>query len=400
MRKKMMFFMAMLLLVARSGAATFDHDVKAAEEFRGRDGLPNFFAKLQQGQMVRVAYLGGSITAANGWRPRTLAWFKAQWPTAKVEEINAAISGTGSDYGACRLQDDVLAQNPDLVFLDCRVNGGDRFEAESVEGIVRHIWQQNPRTDICFVYTISSWLFEELQAGRNTSFGAVMETVANAYGIPTIDLGVEVARREKEGSLVFIGTDPAGGKLVFASDSAHPTDAGHDIYRDVVVRSMLKMKDLAQAKDHVLPSPLKANNWQTAGLLPVDKCTLSSGWVPVDAATDTVYTDDKWRTDAMLRGAVKCNQAGQTITVKWNGTTIGMSDIPYGEGSVIEAVVDGGKPIVIKRVYPEAIHKYARFYYLPEQPPGVHTVTFTVKQVPQGGWVYAGHALVVGTVVP
>ena len=51
---------------------------------------------------------------------------------------------------------------------------------------------------------------------------------------------------------------------------------------------------------------------------------------------------------------------------KWNGTTVGMSDIPYGEGSVIDAVVDGGTPIVMKRVQTEQIHKYARFWYLPE----------------------------------
>ena len=124
--------LAPLMLATCLGAAPYSHDVEVAEEFRPRDGLPNLFAKLQAGGPVRIAYLGGSITAAAGWRPKTLAWFKAQYPAAEVVEINAAISGTGSDFGACRVRGDVMAQSPDLVFLECRVNGGGGFERQSV----------------------------------------------------------------------------------------------------------------------------------------------------------------------------------------------------------------------------------------------------------------------------
>jgi hypothetical protein len=64
----------------------------------------------------------------------------------------------------------------------------------------------------------------------------------------------------------------------------------------------------------------------------------------------------------------------------------------------IEAVVDGGQPIEMKRVQYEAIHKYARFWYLPGLPYGPHTAVFTVKTVAEGQWFYAGQVLVVGTV--
>lgn len=155
---------------------------KTAEELRVREGLPNLFAKLAAGGPVRIAYLGGSITAANGWRPKSFAWFKMKYPNAELVEINAAISGTGADYGACRIASDVLSENPDLVFMEHRVNGGGGFEAKSVEGIVRQIWKNNPHTDICLVYTLSLSMLKELQAGNQTSFGTVMETIANAYG--------------------------------------------------------------------------------------------------------------------------------------------------------------------------------------------------------------------------
>ena len=384
-----------LFLAAPLFADTYNHDPKTIEELRQRDGLPNFFAKLQAGGPVRIAYLGGSITEANGWRPKTLAWFKAPHPKAEIIEINAAISGTGSDYGACRLQGDVLAKEPDLVFLECRVNGGGGFEKKSVEGIVRQIWKRNPRIDICFVYTTARYMVQSHRAGRSDGFGAVMETIANAYGIPSIDLAVEVVRREKEGTLVFSGDAPMDGKLVFSKDGVHPGDAGHDLYRDVIARSMLKMKDIAKPADHALPTALEPNAWETTALLPVSQATLSAGWVKVDAEKDAVYTEDRRRTNNMLRGAVKCNQVGQTITVKWNGTTVGFSDIPHGEPYVVEAVVDGGKPITIKRAQTEA-RKHSRFWYLPEQTPGEHTVTVTIKQLADGAWVYEGQLLIVG----
>lgn len=376
-------------------AATYDHDVNVAEEFRMRDGLPNVFAKLTSGEPVRIAYLGGSITAANGWRPKTVAWFKAQYPKADVIEINPAISGTGSDYSACRLQGDVLVQKPDLVFLECRVNGGGGYEAKSVEGVVRHIWKDNPKTDICFVYTLHQNMLKDLQAGKTPWFGPTQERIANAYGIPTIDLGVEIAKREKEGALIFKGDEPVPGKLVFSKDGVHPGDEGHAVYCEIIARSMLKMTDRGIAGPHALPAPLAATNWEVATLLPITNAVLSAGWTPVDTEKDPVYIESRGRTHAMLRGAVKCDRAGASVTVRWSGTVVGISDIPYGEPSVIEAVVDGGKPIIAKRVQSEKT-RHARFWYLPEQAPGEHTVTFTVKELPAGQSFYLGQFLIVG----
>ena len=288
-------------------------------------------------------------------------------------------------------------QKPDLVFLECRVNGGGGYEAKSVEGVVRHIWKESPKTDICFVYTICQWMLKDLQSGRPPSFGRVMENVANAYGIPTIDLGVEVAQREKTGTLIFKADAPMTDKLIFSKDGCHPGDAGHDLYCTIIARSMLKMERTGSAQPHTLPLALEAANWEVASLVPITNAVLSAGWTPVDTVKDTIYIDDRGRTHAMLRGAMKCDRAGASITVKWNGTTVGMSDIPYGEPSVVEAVVDGGKPVTLQRIQTEKIHKYARFWYLPAQTPGEHTVVFTVKSIPEGTWFYAGQLLIVGT---
>ncbi len=381
--------------------AISEHDPKVAEELRVRDGLPNFFAKLAAGGPVRIAYLGGSITAANGWRPKSLAWFKEQFPRAELVEINAAISGTGSDYGACRIGEDVLSKNPDLVFMEHRVNGGGGFEAKSVEGIVRQIWKKNPRTDICLIYTVSQNMLKDLQAGKQPWFGAIMESVANTYGIPSIDLGVEIAKREKAGELIFKGDSPVAGKLVFSKDGTHPGDEGHNIYRDVITRSMLAMKSTGKVQAHTLPAPRETRCWETASLKPAAKAMFSAGWKPVDTKTDAVYRDDFGRTDAMLRGAMKCDRVGETVTVKWNGTTIGFSDIPQGQTMEVEVTIDDAQtPVVIKRPQYEMNRRYARFFYLPEQAPGEHTAVLSMKTLTDGLSYYCGQISIIGSTVP
>jgi len=98
-----------------------------------------------------------------------------------------------------------------------------------------------------------------------------------------------------------------------------------------------------------------------------------------------------------LRGAVKCTTAGETITVQWNGTTIGFSDIPQGTDMEVEITIDNNAPITVKRPQTEKIKRYARFFYLPEQTPGEHTATLRVKTLPEGLSFYAGQILIVGT---
>ena len=70
-----------------------------AEKFRPRDGIGNLFSKIKANKEITIAYLGGSITAAPGWRPQTTAWFTNTYPNAKFKEVHAAIGGTGSDLG-------------------------------------------------------------------------------------------------------------------------------------------------------------------------------------------------------------------------------------------------------------------------------------------------------------
>lgn len=395
-------------------------DPAMSEECRVRGGLPNVVAKLKAGEEVRIAYFGGSITQANpGWRQMTFDWFKERFPKAKLVQINGAISGTSSAYGACRLPGDVLVKNPDLLFVEFRVNGSEGFDYQSVEGIIRQTWKANPKTDICFIYTLTDWMEKNnISKGKQTSFGTHMEELCNHYGIPSIDYGPEISKRVKEGKLLFSPAKNAlqaeanqhadaknnfeNGVLVFTRDGCHPVKEGHEIYRDVVARAMETkiFPASGMAKAHMMPAQFSKNAWLSAELVPSAKVLTGAEWKPVDLKNDPVYRETFWRTHMMLRGGMWTDREGTSITLKWVGNTIGFSDIPQSreEPMVLEVSVDGGKPYEIKRGRTTEPRIYSRFWYLREQPWGEHSVTVTLKKLPAGQRWILGQFLVVGNI--
>lgn len=61
-----------------TGRTQADETLRDAVECHPRNGLPNFLAKAENGNAVKNAYLGGSITAAAGWRIQSREWLQKQ----------------------------------------------------------------------------------------------------------------------------------------------------------------------------------------------------------------------------------------------------------------------------------------------------------------------------------
>ena len=181
-------------------------EIKEYQEFKERGGLPNFFKKAFRGDSITVAYLGGSITAQEGYRVLSFNWFQKQFQNAKFHQVDAAIGGTDSKFGVFRLQEHVLRYKPDLVFVEFAVNDGRQVREQilrSMEGIVREIWEQNPKTDICFVYTLSEQFVGILEKQQLPPSVLAMEEVARHYGIPSINYQIEVSKRLQDHSLIL-----------------------------------------------------------------------------------------------------------------------------------------------------------------------------------------------------
>ncbi|MEI7650410.1 MAG: GDSL-type esterase/lipase family protein [Verrucomicrobiota bacterium] len=381
-----LLFSALALCAAVLGhAADKDYPLVDAQEVRARGGLPNFFLKAQTtGAELKIGYLGGSITAQNGWRVQTLAHFKKAYPQSTFTEINAAIGGTGSDLGVFRLQQDVLSKNPDLLFVEFAVNDGGADPQRIIrcmEGIVRQTWKANPSCDICFVYTLTEALSPAMLEGKLQRSASAMEKVSEFYGIPSIALGMEVAKLAKAGKLVWKSPLPktdeqkqaAGDKLVFAADGVHPHEStGHVLYTQAIVRSLpaLAIANNAPAP-HVSNLALDPANFERATLAPITAAKLSDGLVAADMKTDAFAKGWANRLPAM----VKLTQPGQSIEFKFKGTHCAVYDIVGPAGGKVGVTLDGKKQNNVQRI--DAYCTYNRlstFTVGTDLPEGIHTV--------------------------
>jgi len=366
-------------------AAEQDYPLAEAQEVRARGGLPNFFLKAQTtGAEVKIGYLGGSITAQNGWRVQTLAHFKKAYPQASFAEINAAIGGTGSDLGVFRVKQDVLSQGPDLLFVEFAVNDGGADPQRiirAMEGIVRQTWQANPKCDICFVYTLTEALSPPMLEGKLQRSASAMEKVADFYGIPSITLGMEVAKLAKAGKLAWRAKLPKtdaekaalGDKFVFAADGVHPHDStGQVLYTQAIVRSLPALAIANNSPTvHVSNLALDPANLERAKLVPVTAAKLSAGLAPADMATDAFAKGWSKRLPAM----VKLTQPGQSIEFKFKGTHCAVYDVVGPAGGMVAVTLDGKAQKPVQRI--DAYCTYARlstFLVGTDLPEGEHTV--------------------------
>lgn len=336
MKRWTLFFTLAGLLAMRAAA-------EPLVECQARDGLPNVFAKLEAGGEVRVAYLGGSITDAEGWRVLSRKWLAEQYPAAKVTEIRATICGTGAELGACRVGRDVLQHKPDLLFVEFAVNGagsGNRRPIQSMEGIVRQTWRANPKTDICFVFTAGTWFLGSLQQDNLPYPMTLMDKVAEHYKIPTINFALDVARKVKTGTLVYQGAKSHDGdKIVFSGDGVHPfLDTGHPLYLDAIVRSVPALKSASKPGAHAMPEPLDADNWERATLIPMEQITKSEGWTKIDPP------GDPWGAGVAkqyLPSVWKAVKPGESVDFKFRGTAFGIAGLRGADSGQFRVTVDG-----------------------------------------------------------
>lgn len=378
--------------------------IREARDFTARGGLPNFCRKLAEGKKVKIAYLGGSITQQKGWRVLSLDYFREQYPASDAEEIQAALGGTGSPLGVCRLQQDVIRKKPDLLFVEFAVNDGNYRNIDirrAMEGIVRHTWRELPETDICFIYTITETGMKAMLDGKMSRTASVMEDIADHYNIPTIHFGVDVAKLVRDGKLIMkadsrgltaIAGDSlnikskvpmtADGKVPFAKDGVHPyLNTGHVIYTNTLKRVLPEIAKAGTAGPHLpLPPPVMKDNYEFISVCRLDDPALRLSGKITRLAPDDPPIPSRFRT--FMPDLWKL-EPGAAIEFRFKGSMMMLYDI-FGPGcGCAEITIDGRKPI---KVY--SFDRHGSYYricsnFLPNlQGDGVHTVKIKVPEKP------------------
>ncbi|WP_436489190.1 SGNH/GDSL hydrolase family protein [Chitinophaga sp. ARDCPP14] len=363
-----------------------------------RNGAPHFFQKVASGKPVTIGFIGGSITQGNQcYRPQATRYIQSMYPSVTMKGINAGVSGTGTDLGACRLRDQLLQYHPDLVFVEFAVNGA---YTDGMEGIVRQIRKYDPTIDICFIYTIHNEHTKIYLEGSIPENIQGLEKIADHYQLPSIHLGMEISVLVKEGKVEWKSDSTAiPGKIIFSRDGIHPITAGGNLYAAAIARGMNKLKQHTAISSTTLPAPLIANNWEDAGMYaPQDIAAFSADWSRVNTANSPQKQFTGWFPYIM-----KATQPGASFTFKFNGSMFGIFDIGGPEMGQLEVIVDG-KPArlaaagvkgarqlkivnatdpngsnVINRFNNFCNNRYRGQYEFISLAPGIHTVTIRLS---------------------
>ena len=337
-------FISALALVLTCALATAQDSRPAFETqpavvVQARSGIGSTIAKLEAGKDVTVAYFGGSITAADGWRPKTTAWLKSQYPSATIHEVHAAIGGTGSDLGVFRCYHDVIAFKPDLVFIEFSVNDGGAAPERiwmQMEGIVRQIWKANPETDIVFTYTFIRGYYECTLAGECSRAASAMEQLAECYNIPSINFCPRIAKMCKDGELAIKDDEAQPGQIIFSRDNVHPTDEGHELYLKDIQLFWEQAKTIAPVNHaSALEKTFFSKNYENARLVPINPKWLHGTWRKLEQG-DPLYWATQRADDIWTSGT-----PGDSIEFKVKGTEVRIYDLLGPNGGQVKITVDG-----------------------------------------------------------
>jgi hypothetical protein len=347
-------------------------DYNNPKELIARNGLPNFFSKVNSGKALTIAFIGGSVTQMdNKYRNQTAKYIKTLYPKSTVKFMNAGVSGSGTDLGACRIEEQVLKYKPDLIFVEFAVNGS---YLPGLEGIIRKTIKNNPQTDICLLYAImsgQSQLYAKDQLPDNI---VQLETVATYYKLPAIFLGWEPSALEAQGKLIFKPDSKITDKPVF-SDGIHPTEFGGYIYAGAIARSLNKMQSVAAAQKHTLPEPMIKDNWEDGKMLTPEQVTFSEGWEKVDPKTNNNLKQfAPWFPYVM-----QADKPGSSFAFSFKGNKIGVFDIGGPEVGQLDIVIDGKKVKPLNRFSHWCNNRYRGQYDFIDVSYGTHRVQFVIS---------------------
>lgn len=297
--------------------------------------LNNTIYKLKNNKKLNIGYFGGSITEGAGashpnncWRSLVTKWFRDRYSECEINEIMAAIGGTGSDLGAYRCEKDLLSGDPDLVFFEFSCNDAeDSFIpiVNNCEAIFRKIWEKNPFAEIVVIYTMIKSMDDDIASGKIVESRAAHMATALYYGnILQIDMGQIL--REK------VRKAPDGWDA-YTVDTVHPNDEGYRIYANAVISALSSelSKKGEELKKRVLPKSLFGErSYAGACLVDAKEASYGEGWSFVHKSLCERYPT---YIESIIPGA--------TLEFSFEGIRIGLYWMMAKDSGNIEYSIDG-----------------------------------------------------------
>ncbi len=300
--------------------------------------LDHVLHRIQSGQDITVAFLGGSITYMNGWRQKVCTYLSELFPNSKFNFINAGVSSLGSVPHAFRMEKELLYKGRiDLLFVESAVNDYANHTPEiqqrrALEGIIRKAYQSNPMMDVVMMAFADEFKLADYQSGKIPTAVQSHDEVAKYYKVPFINLAEEVNKRIDNKEFTW----------EYDFKSLHPAPFGQEIYFNTIKTFLRKsfIKDKINAPSAiVLSTPMDKLNYANGDFLPLEDAIKKKGFT-VDASwhpRDSVATREGFVDVPVLVG----DKPGDYFQVPFQGTAVGIAVICGPDAGAIKYSIDG-----------------------------------------------------------
>ena len=323
-----------------------------------RGDFINSRIRFERENVGHIAFIGGSITEMNGYRPMVSTMLEKRFPKTEFTFTQAGISSTCSDTGAFRFARDVLSQGPlDMLFVEFAVNDDQDGQKSlqnalrGMEGVIAQARNHNPMVDIVMTFFANENILDHLGENKNPPSIAAHSKVAEHYGVSVNHLAQELSDLINAGKMDW---KKYGG--------VHPNKYGNTMCASMIANSLLDLWSIplpgnAQPKPHPKVSPLDPFSYVNGRFLNFDQIEIDENWkkgVPIWKNENS----GKVRSRFLGIPFIYANQAGAKLKIKFEGTAIGAYMLTGPDSAIIRCTIDGKQSKEI-----DTLHRHSGFNY-------------------------------------
>ena len=314
-------------------------------------------------EITKICFMGDSITqgsAASSSVTQYTAQFQKWWEenmSYYVEFVNAGIGATDSYLGVHRVQEHVLDNQPDIIFIEFINDVDNDFYKASMDSLVRKCLAQQNNPAVILV---------EMTMDNGTCPQNVHSEIAGAYGVPVISYHDAVMPEIEAGTLKWADISP---------DNIHPNDAGHTMlaqmlinYIEVTKGKLDTLETTSKTFDAHSPTGDKYANARIADRNSEEIKVIDEGSFTEIASFQRF--NNGWSTEK--GGSITFEMEFKNLGLAYMKTTDGLS-------GTVSVSVDGDDLMPISGDFPDGWGDYAKTdeIYTSEET-AKHTVTVTV----------------------
>lgn len=357
------------------GGALTDRMVALSELNLGNQvRLANAMKKAESGEPITVSYIGGSITQGSSagddacYAKLVTDWFRTTYPNSEINYNRAGIGATGSYIGVHRVDTDVLANSPDIVFVEFSVNDtteNTMRNINSYDSLLRKIWNSATSPAIVCI---------GMTQDNGTTFQNYHFDIAKSYDLPFISYRNAILDTINNGYIKW--TD-------ISDDNIHPNTAGHRVLTDIITHYLAQVnenKDSVSGDESDFSTAYTKDKFSDARFLTPANCDAADPTGKIITKADTAFGGFTgcWtaRGSGLFDGEQTCilfeNVEAKNIGLLYGKVT--------GGGTILDVYVDDVLVSSVDARFPGGWGNYAESVELASFE---ETGTHTVKIVPQ-----------------